>query len=158
MARFGGPRLEAGRLTRAIGHAVLEDPTLFQHPQRPLDELLYNALEQHADDHHWRDFASVRQEESVSFGISGMPEALDIELRARAEQYGMSTDQYVIAILGFLAWRTPFAEDMASWDSWDPEHLRRRDNVRLLRDDVEPPLGQSPSPTTAFPGEPPWSS
>lgn len=125
-------------LTRAIGHAVLEDPTLFQRPQRPLDELLYDALEQHVDDHHWRDFASVRQDTSVSFSISGMPQSLDSELTARARQYGMSTDQYVIAILGFLAWRTPFAEDMAPWETWDPEHLRRRDNIRLIRADDGP--------------------
>lgn len=138
MGRLGRLASRPAELTRAIGHAVLENPTLFERPQRPLDELLYDALEQHVDDHHWRDFASVRQGNSVSFCIGGMPEALDMELRARAEQYGMSTDQYVIAILGFLAWRTPFAEDMAPWESWDPENLRRRDNVHLIRKEDAP--------------------
>ncbi|MHB1474189.1 MAG: hypothetical protein ACYCV4_11325 [Dermatophilaceae bacterium] len=52
-----------------------------------------------------------------------MPEALDVELRHRAEKYGMSHDQLVIAMLGHLAWRTPFAEDMGPWDAWDPDQI-----------------------------------
>ena len=32
----------------------------------------------------------------------------------------MTLDQYVIAVLGHLAWRTPFAEDLEPWDGWAP--------------------------------------
>jgi hypothetical protein len=49
-----------------------------------------------------------------------MPDALRNQLDARAMQYGMSFDQYVIAVLGHLAWRTPFAEDMRPWQDWKP--------------------------------------
>ncbi|HET6560284.1 MAG TPA: hypothetical protein VFG72_00265 [Marmoricola sp.] len=52
------------------------------------------------------------------------------ELDARARRYGMSFAQYVIAVLGHLAWRTPFAEDMEPWEDWDPE--RARGVVRAL--------------------------
>jgi hypothetical protein len=38
----------------------------------------------------------------------------------------MSLDQLVIAILGHLAWRTPFAEDCEPFDDyWDPERTPR---------------------------------
>jgi hypothetical protein len=33
----------------------------------------------------------------------------------------MSFDEYVIAVLGHLAWRTPFAEDMGPFDAWADE-------------------------------------
>lgn len=111
-----------GELVRALTLARLEDPDLLTVPYPPLNELLYNALEQQEDDHHWRDFSAVRQEESVSFSLTGMPVALDMELRARARLYGMSHDQFVIALLGHLAWRTPFAEDCEPFAPfWDPK-------------------------------------
>ena len=50
-----------------------------------------------------------------------MPEALHVELSRRAHRYGMSFDQYVIAVLGHLAWRTPFAENMEPWEHWSPD-------------------------------------
>lgn len=132
---WGGPDALESRpaeLTRAVAHAVLEDPALLEHPQRPLDESLYDALEQRADDHHWRDFAAARQGETVSFSISYMPEALHSELQGRAKQYGMSLDHYVIAILGFLAWRTPFSENLEPWESCYPDASRTRDNVHPI--------------------------
>lgn len=61
---------------------------------------------------------------TVSFSIAGMPDALHMELNSRAHRYGMSLDQYVIAVLGHLAWRTPFAEDMQPWENWDPERTQ----------------------------------
>jgi hypothetical protein len=90
-------------LTRAIGHAVLEVPELFATPQRPLNELLYDALQQDRVDHHWREFPAAHQGGSVSFCITDMPIALDSELGRRAQQYGMSKDQLMIAMLGHLA-------------------------------------------------------
>lgn len=107
-------------VVNAIALALLEDPALLAEPLPPLDELLHDALE---DQHHfhWRDFEASRQAPSVSFMITGMPDALHIELDARARRYGMSFDQYVIAVLGHLAWRTPFAEDMQPWEDWDPD-------------------------------------
>jgi hypothetical protein len=45
-----------------------------------------------------------------------MPDALQYGLSRRAATYGMSLDQYVVAVLGHLAWRTPFAEDMEPFD------------------------------------------
>jgi hypothetical protein len=107
-------------LVRAITLAHLEDPTVFAEPLPPLDELLYDPLEQQVDAHHWREMAECRQEFTVSFSITGMPEYLHNELSRRAQVYGMSFDQYVIAVLGHLAWRTPFAEDMQPWESWWP--------------------------------------
>ena len=53
-----------------------------------------------------------------AFYVNGMPDALRIEFDRRARRYGMSFDQFVIAVLGHLAWRTPFAEDMEPYDSW----------------------------------------
>jgi len=59
-----------------------------------------------------------------------MPSAPHTELSSRASHYGMTADQFVILALGHLAWRTPFAEDMAPFDSWvtapgtAPERLR----------------------------------
>jgi hypothetical protein len=112
-------------LTRAIGHALLEVPALFASPQRPLNELLYDALQQDQQDHHWRDFNACQQGETVSFCVTGMPGALHSELTRRARHYGMSHDQLMVAMLSHLAWRTPFAEDMEPWESWLPDHLRR---------------------------------
>jgi hypothetical protein len=110
-----------GELVRALTLARLEDPGFLTTPLPPLDELLYDPLEQEVDRHHWRDFSACQQGETVSFQLNGMPEALHQEVGARAQLYGMSFDQYVIAVLGHLAWRTPFAEDMEPWEGWDPE-------------------------------------
>ncbi len=59
--------------------------------------------------------------DTVSFVVEGLPEALHRELSHRAHRYGMSFDQYVVAVLGHLAWRTPFAEDMEPRDDWAPD-------------------------------------
>ena len=123
-------------LVRAIALAKMEDPGLFTTPYPPLDELLYNALEQEVDEHHWRDFASVKQGFTVSFQMQGMPEGLYIELNARARRYGMSFDQFVIALLSHLAFQTPFADDMEPWDSWDPDaRTGRPSTLRSLPED-----------------------
>jgi hypothetical protein len=63
-----------------------------------------------------------------------MPEALYIELTRRADVYGMSPDQYVIAVLGHLAWRTPFAEDMEPFEDWLPptDELPGQPGLRAL--------------------------
>lgn len=106
-------------LTRALASAVLEVPELLRTPIEPMDELLLDPLqEQHR--HLFRDVAACHQMESVSFSLHCMPVALEIELRRRAELFGMSVDQYVIAVLGHLAWRTPFAENMEPWEGWTP--------------------------------------
>lgn len=111
-------------LIQALTLARLEDPALLSTPHAPLDQVLYDPLG--PDDRaHWRDAASWRQVDCVSFSVHGMPAGLDTELRRRAERYGMTFDQFVIAILGHLAWRTPFAEDLEPWDDWVPEDTRR---------------------------------
>ena len=110
-----------GEMVRAFVHAKLEVPDLLSQPYPPLEELLSMHLEGDHDRHYWRDF-SAQQNGTCSFYINGMPEALNMELGARARQYGMSYDQYVIAVLSHLAWRTPFAEDMEPWEQWLPEH------------------------------------
>lgn len=109
-----------GEVVRAVTHARLEDPGFLDRPHPPLEELLYLALEKDRDVHYWRDFAA-QQNGTCSFYVNGMPEGLRMELSSRASRYGMSFDQYVIAILGHLAWRTPFAEDMEPWEDWDPD-------------------------------------
>ncbi|MFC4782888.1 hypothetical protein ACT8ZV_00305 [Nocardioides sp. MAHUQ-72] len=114
------PDARRGRVVRALALARLEDPDLLSTPHVPLDELLYDPLEIRACE-HWRQFSASRQNESVSFCIDRMPVTLHMELDARARQYGMTTDQFVIALLGHLVWRTPFAEDMEPWDDWMPE-------------------------------------
>lgn len=117
-------------VTRAVSASVLEVPDLFAHPRRPLDELLHDPLrEQHQ--HDWRDVAAWQSEGNVSFSIQGMPQALHSELSRRAALYGMSEDQYVIAILGHLAWRTPFAEDLEPWEGWEPGEEAAPDVPRL---------------------------
>lgn len=118
-----------GEMVRALGLGLLEDPELFTTAHPPLDELLYLSLERDCDVHYWRDRAAAVPR-TVSFSIQNMPEALHIELAQRASRYGMSFDQYVVAVLGHLAWRTPFAEDMEPWEHWDPE--RAGANVRKL--------------------------
>jgi hypothetical protein len=107
-------------LVKALAHARLEDPDLLTSPHPPLEELLHLALGKDEEHHFWRDRAA-QVEHTSSFWVGGMPDALEHELSARARVYGMSFDQYVIAVLGQAAWRTPFAEDMGSWRSWDPD-------------------------------------
>ena len=110
-----------GELVRAITLAKMEDPDFLSVPHPPLDEVLYNPLQREVDDHHWRDFAAAQQGHSVSFHLGDVPEALYGELSRRARLYGMSLDQFVVALLGHLAWRTPFAEDCEPFDFWGPE-------------------------------------
>lgn len=109
-----------GEMIAALGAALLEDPDLLARPLPPLDELLYMSLEQDCDVHYWRERAAWL-EGSVSFYVNNMPEGLHGELYKRARKYGMSFDQYVVAVLGHLAWRTPFADDLGPWETWDPE-------------------------------------
>jgi hypothetical protein len=119
-------------LTRAVSAALLEEPDLFREPWLPFDELLHDPLrEDHA--RHWRDLSARWQDGATSFSIADMPEALFGELSRRAPLYGMSMDQYVIALLGHLAWRTPFAEDMGPWESWAPEPSAAPTNLRSIR-------------------------
>lgn len=111
-------------LVQALGIARLEVPDLLSTPHAPLDQVLYDPLG--PDDRtHWRDTAAWRQTHCVSFTVQGMPAGLDMELRRRAERYGMTFDQFVIAVLGHLAWRTPFAENLEPWGDWVPDDLRR---------------------------------
>ncbi|HEX5771902.1 MAG TPA: hypothetical protein VFY11_13150 [Nocardioidaceae bacterium] len=116
-------------MVRALQYARLEDPKLLSVPHPPLDELLYLSLDQDSGKHYWRDWAAFA-EGTVSLAITGLPEALYVELDRRAKRYGMSLDQFVIAVLGHLAWRTPFAEDMGPWDDWNPD--RTSATVRKL--------------------------
>jgi hypothetical protein len=119
----------AGRpamLARTISLALLEVPDLFATPYPPLDELLHNPLERHVDTEHWRFLATGQQCETVGFWIDGLPAALDMELKARARQYGMTDAQFIVALLSTLAWRTPFAEDMEPWTEWDNERTPGR--------------------------------
>ena len=111
-------------LLEALGRARLEDPQLLSTPHAPLDQLLYDPLS-HDPRAHWRDTAALRQFESVGFYVDGMPVGLDRELRHRAERYGMTFDQLVIAVLGHLGWRTPFAEDLEPREDWWPEETSR---------------------------------
>lgn len=113
-------RAQLSRMVRALALALLEAPRLLSRPLPPLDELLYMSLERDGALHYWRDRAAAVSD-AVSFGIDGMPQALYAELNHRATRYGMSFDQYVVAVLGRLAWRTPFAEDMEPRESWDPD-------------------------------------
>jgi hypothetical protein len=104
-------------LTRAVAASVLEVPHLFVEPRTPLDELLYDPLHE-TYRHDWRDVAAWQGEGNVSFTVQGMPAALHAELDRRARLYGMAFDQFTIAVLGHLAWRTPFAEDLEPWEGW----------------------------------------
>jgi hypothetical protein len=119
-------------LARCISVALLEDPALFATPYPPLDELLHNPLERHVDVDHWRSLAVGQQVETVGFWVSGLPVALSRELGQRAQRYGMTEQQFVVALLSSLAWRTPFAEDMEPWEEWHPEHPPRRGTVSSL--------------------------
>jgi hypothetical protein len=119
-------------LTRSVAASVLEVPDLFREPRTPLDELLHDPLrEEHV--HSWRDVAAWQMDGNVSFSVEGMPEGLHAELGRRAHVYGMSFDQYVIAVLGHLAWRTPFAEDLEPWDDWLPAQEAQPETPPRLR-------------------------
>ena len=107
-------------VVKALAHAKLEVPTLLSTPHPPLEELLHLALRKDEEHAYWRDHAA-QVEGTSSFWVGGMPDALQHELSARAHIYGMSFDQYVVAVLGQAAWRTPFAEDMGPWHAWYPE-------------------------------------
>jgi hypothetical protein len=120
------PEDRARAVLRAVAYARMEDPGFLATAHLPLDEVLIDPFEVKAAD-HWREYAASKQQESVSFCLGAMPVALHSELSRRAEQYGMTFDQFVIAILGHLAWRTPFAEDIEPWEQWlpDSEHTGR---------------------------------
>ena len=107
-------------MVRALQYARLEDPELLSTPHLPLDELLYLSLERESDIHYWRDRSAV-MDGSVSFSVHCMPFALHREMNLRAQRYGMSLDQYIVAVLGHLAWRTPFADDLEPWGDWFPD-------------------------------------
>ncbi len=55
----------------------------------------------------------------------------------------MSLDQFVVAVLGHLAWRTPFAEDMEPWEHWSPDQPRL---TAVKRDDPHLDTGTAGSP------------
>jgi predicted transcriptional regulator len=136
------PEDRARAVLRAVAYARLEDPEFLSTAHLPLDEVLIDPFEVKAA-HHWREYAASKQQESVSFCLGAMPVALHSELSRRATQYGMAFDQFVIAILGHLAWRTPFAEDIEPWDQWLPDgpHLHRSDAdmIRRMRTTVDLP-------------------
>lgn len=121
-----------GELVRAITLAKMEDPEFLSVPYPPLDEILYNPLQRDVDEHHWRDLAAANQTETISFWLGDVPAALHGELNRRAGMYGMSLDQFVIAILGHLAWRTPFAEDCKPFEWWVPDASEKAATVRPL--------------------------
>lgn len=104
-------------ITHSLAIARQEAPDLLSAPTLPLQEVLHEPIDDRRPE-MWRDLMAWRQDETVSFSIEGMPEALYRELNGRALHYGMSVDQFVIAVLGHLAWRTPFTEDMAPYESW----------------------------------------
>lgn len=115
----GDPRRHVD-LTSTLAIARLEAPDLLTEPTLPLPELLYDPVDDRTP-HMWRTMMAWRQDSSVSFALEGVPEALYIEMNHRAGRYGMSLDQFIIAVLGHLAWRTPFAEDMGPWETRDPD-------------------------------------
>jgi hypothetical protein len=62
----------------------------------------------------------------------------------------MTLDQFVVAILGHLAWRTPFAEDIGPWEDWVPENARpRAARVAHLRPIGEDATSGDPGPGAA---------
>jgi hypothetical protein len=126
----GDPRRHID-VTQTLAVARLEAPDLLSTPSLPLQELLYEPVDDRTPD-MWRDLMAWRQDNNVSFSLEGVPEALYIELNHRAGRYGMSLDQFIIAVLGHLAWRTPFAEDMGPWESWDPERAPRPTSLQVV--------------------------
>ena len=135
-----GPEERARMVLGAVAYARMEDPEFLSTAHLPLDEVLIDPFEVKAA-HHWREYAASKQQESVSFCLGAVPVALHNELSRRATQYGMSFDQYVIAILEHLAWRTPFAEDIEPWDQWLPDESgprQRHSEVVPLRERDRP--------------------
>jgi hypothetical protein len=118
-------------LARTLNLALLEAPDLFASPYPPLDELLHDPLQRNADLDIFRELATSQQLETATLYLDGIPRALEVELAGRARQYGMPVNQFIVALLSMLAWRTPFAEDMEPWENWDPDH--RPAAVRTLR-------------------------
>ena len=121
---FGDPYdvdLRPALVAQTVSIALLEDPALFADPLPPIDELLHNPLEVQVDTEAWRQIAVGQQVESVGMWVDGIPTALCGELEARARKHGMSLAQFIVALLGTLAWRTPFAEDLEPWESWLPD-------------------------------------
>jgi hypothetical protein len=112
---------DPARLARAVSVALMVDPGLFDQPLPPLEELLHDPLQRGADVGHWRAVAVTSQVETEGFWLDGVPVALAVELRQRARRYGMDPSEFVVALLGTLAWRTPFAEDMEPWSHWLPD-------------------------------------
>lgn len=142
-------------LNRALGHALVEDPELFRTPVSPLIELLHDVLSEHSRRHVFDDTGAWEAGAVVSFSVAGMPEYLHTELSRRATKYGMSFDRFVVATLGHCAWRTPFAEDLGPWESWDlPEAQPSaptilRDVTRLRHPEDAPDPDESPTADTA---------
>ena len=64
--------------------------------------------------------------------VDALPVHLERELRARARHYGMTENQFIVAMLGHIAWRTPFAEDVAPWEAWLPESAQHA--LRVVSD------------------------
>ncbi len=116
------PDTRAGRVVRALGLARLEDPALLSEPHPPLDELLHDAVEARRRN-QWPHHAAALPTGST------MPRELDLELRHRAEQHGMTVDEFVSAL---LARRTP-SPDVGPREQWLPD-------------------GRAPSNLVLFPG------
>ncbi len=155
--RDDDPEQLAALVVHCLALARLEDPGLLSTPHAPLDEILHDPVAARPAD-QWRDLAVGRQEDGLTFCVDGMPGALHAELGRRARQYGMTFDQFVIALLGHLAWRTPFAEDLEPWEGWLPEQ-RPRPRLTVLRGGAagrpasEPPASERGG--AAGPPEPP---
>jgi len=126
-----GDSLRRIDITHSLAIARQEAPDLLSAPTLPLQELLHEPIDDRRPE-MWRDLMAWRQDETVSFAMQGMPEALYGELSSRAVHYGMSFDEFVIAVLGHLAWRTPFAEDMAPYDSWVSDPGERPPRLRSV--------------------------
>lgn len=118
-------------VTQLLAVGRMEAPDLLTAPTLPLQELLYEPIDDRTP-HLWRDFMAWRQDNNVSFALEGVPEALYMELNHRAGRYGMGLDQFIITMLGHLAWRTPFAEDMGPWEQWDPGASRDRPRLTAV--------------------------
>jgi len=142
----------AALVVHCLALARLEDPGLLASPHAPLDEILHDPVATRRSD-GWRDIAVDRQEDALTFCVDGMPGALHAELGKRAQRYGMTFDQFVIALLGHLAWRTPFAEDLEPWERWLPEERPRAKLTVLRGGSARPPGPSSRPPGTAGPPE-----
>ncbi|NYD43181.1 hypothetical protein [Nocardioides panaciterrulae] len=135
-------------VVRCLARARLEDPGLLSTPHAPLDEILHDPVAVRPAD-LWRELAGAREEAGVELCLEGMPAALHAELDRRARRHGMALDQFVIALLGHLAWRTPCAEDPEGWEG----RLPARPRLTLLRGGSSGPVPARPD--AAEPPEPP---